>query len=87
MIEHMDGYFTDWGEAAVFGTATATVIVDMPTIETADALARDILLTAPETDVVGVSKGASAIVRGVTYTVRQVLSDGAGMAQIVVSKP
>lgn len=87
MIEHMDGYFVDWGESVVFGTSTSTVLVDMPTIEQLDSLAKEVVITAKDADVSAVVSGSSAIVRGATYTVRAVLPDGSGMTSIYVSKP
>lgn len=87
MIEHLDGYFNDFGESVVFGTSTTTAIVDMPTIEMVDALAREVLLTVPEVDVSGVSAGSTVTVRAVAYKVRTVAPDGSGLVQIAVTKP
>ena len=87
MVEQLAGYFLDFGETVVVGTSTATAIVDMPTIDMVDALGRDLVLTVPEADVPGAAQGDPVTLRSATYTVRSVLSDGQGVASIVVTKP
>ena len=87
MVEQLAGYFVDFGETVVVGTSTATAIVDMPTVDMIDALGRDLVVTVPEADVPGAAAGDPVTLRAATYTVRSVLSDGAGLATIVVSKP
>jgi predicted RecA/RadA family phage recombinase len=87
MVEQLAGYFVDFGETVVVGTSTATCIVDMPTVDMVDAIGRDLVLTVPEADVPGVAQGDSVTLRATAYTVRTVLSDGQGVASIVVTKP
>ena len=86
MVEHFAGYFADFGEAVTFGTSTATVIVDLPTVEMVDALVKDVAVTATETDVSGVKAGDSMTIRGVAYKVRAVVPDGAGLVNLIASK-
>jgi hypothetical protein len=87
MVEQLAGFFMDFGETVIVGTSTATAIVDMPTIDMVDALGRDLIVTVPEADVPGVAQGDSVTLRATSYTVRSVLSDGQGLASIVVTKP
>jgi hypothetical protein len=87
MVEQLAGYFMDFGETVIVGTSTASCIVDMPTVDMVDALGRDLVLTVPEADVPGVAAGDAVTLRAATYTVRAVLSDGQGVASIMVTKP
>lgn len=87
MVEQLAGYFVDFGETVIVGTSTAACIVDMPTVDMIDTLGRDLVLTVPEADVPGVAAGDSVTLRATSYTVRTVLSDGQGVASIVVTKP
>lgn len=87
MVEQLAGYFADFGESVVIGTTTATAIVDLPTIEAADALARDVLVTAAAADFPSAAQGDSVTIRAVSYTVRTVAPDGTGLVNIEVTKP
>jgi hypothetical protein len=87
MVEQLAGYFVDFGETVIVGTSTASCIVDMPTVDMVDALGRDLVLTVPEADVPGVAAGDSVTLRATAYKVRSVLSDGQGVASILVTKP
>jgi hypothetical protein len=87
LVEHLAGYFVDFGEPVIVGTSTASAIVDMPTVDMIDVLGRDLVITVPEADVPGVAAGDPVTMRAASYTVRSVLSDGQGLATIVVSKP
>lgn len=87
MVEQLAGYFVDFGEPVIVGTSTASAIVDMPTVDMIDALGRDLVVTVPESDVPGVAAGDSVTLRATSYTVRSVLSDGQGVATILVTKP
>lgn len=85
MVEQLAGYFADFGEPVVLGTTTATAIVDMPAIETLDALARDLLVTLPAADAVGLAQGDACTIRAVSYTVRAVVPEGSGLVSVFVS--
>ncbi len=87
MVEQLEGYFTDFGEAVVVGTSTGTAIVDMPTVEMVDAYAREVTITAVAATFPAAAQGQTSTVRGVSYTVRTVAPDGSGLVQIQVTKP
>jgi hypothetical protein len=86
MIEQLAGYFADFGEDVVIGTSSGVVIVDMPTIESADSLARDVLITAAASDFPSAAQGQAVTLRGVSYTVRTVAPDGSGLVTIEVTR-
>jgi hypothetical protein len=87
MVEQLAGFFLDFGETVIVGTSTATCIVDMPTIDMIDTLGRDLIVTVPEAEVPAAAAGDSVTLRAVSYKVRSVLSDGQGLATLVVTKP
>lgn len=86
-VDHLRGYYVDFGEAVVFGTATATAIVDMPTRAGFDTLATDTTLRCIAADVATVSAGDPVTVRAVSYTVRTVEPDGNGETFLTVTTP
>lgn len=85
--EAFAGYMTDFGEAVVFGTSTTTAIFDLPSAEFSDVIVNDPRLYCISTEVSSVASGQSAIVRGVSYTVRTVEPDGTGLTIMTLTTP
>lgn len=72
-------FFSDFGEAAVFGAQTVQGIFDTPSATALDVYGTQPVFTAPTASLAGVAAGTSATVRGVVYTVVGVEPDGTGV--------
>lgn len=75
LVEHLEGYFVDFGESVVLGTSTATGIFDAPYADALGVAGREFSLLCIGTDVASVAVGSSATVRGTGFTVRGVLPE------------
>lgn len=72
--EDMSLFFAEFGVEAVFGAATATVLLDKPDAEIFDgaAIANDPVITYATTDLTGLAHGSAITVDGASFKVREV---------------
>lgn len=89
-VEHLPGFFVDFGETVTFvsGTSTTvgTAIFDNGYAEAFDAAGQLPYLTTISADILGLGVGDTATVRGVSYTIRGFEPDGQGITAVRLEK-
>ena len=77
---------TAFGETATVGGKTIQAIFSFEYAEVNDVESRRPVLTVRTADVSSPVHGIAAVVRGVTYAVKNIQDDGTGMTLLVLGK-
>lgn len=86
LVEHLPGFFADFGTVATIGAASVTGIFDVPTAEAFGVLGSDPTFTCATADVSGVAAGQAVTIAAVAYTVTAVKPDGTGITVLTLDK-
>jgi len=91
LAEDLDLFFDDFGQSVTVGGATITAIFDNPykeiDLQSGQVASRDPQLHCKTSDVTGATKGTTAVVDAVNYTVAEPpMPDGHGMTTLVLKK-
>lgn len=86
--EDLSAFFQpgDWAETVTVDGRTLNAVFDAAHVVDLDVAGVRPMLTCPAAAVDGVLVGAAAVVRGLSYIVREIQSDGTGVVALMLER-